>query len=120
MDKHVTQRGRTRRTLLRMFQRELGDALRATLAHRRPLENSTKATSADTFSGVKSALFGTKSRLPRAATSAITIMVALALIVFVTARYGHDCRSPQRSISIGNAVLVAGCLQKSSPSWIGP
>ena len=34
---------------------------------------------------------------------------AFAVIMFLTAWHGPDCRSPQRSISIGGAVLMAGC-----------
>jgi hypothetical protein len=36
------------------------------------------------------------------------ITLAFAVIMFLTAWHGPDCRSPQRSISIGGAVLMAG------------
>lgn len=119
-DKHAAQRGRRRRILLRIFESELGDALSATPRQRRLLGNSTTATSIDTFSAVKPALLGPKLTLLRAAISAIAITVTFVVIVLVTAWYGPDCRSPQRSISIGNAVLVAGCLQNSSHFGRGP
>jgi hypothetical protein len=118
-DKHVAQRRRTRRILLCMFQRELGDAS-ATPKQTRLSENSTKTTLVDTFSDLRSAFFHLKLTPLRATISAIAMTVAFEVIVFVTAWFGPDCRSPQRSISIGNAVLVAGCSRNSSHFGRGP
>ena len=40
---------------------------------------------------------------------AAAIAVEFGMVVFLTAWHGSDCRSAQRSISIGGAVLLAGC-----------
>jgi hypothetical protein len=40
---------------------------------------------------------------------AMAAALAFGLIVFVTIRHVPDCRSPHRSISIGDVVLLAGC-----------
>jgi len=49
---------------------------------------------------------------PAEALWCVLITLAFAMIVFLTAWHGPDCRSPQRSISIGSAVLMAGCAQR--------
>jgi cold shock protein len=41
--------------------------------------------------------------------SAATIVAAFGLIVFLTVWYVPDCRSPHQSISVDDALLLAGC-----------
>jgi hypothetical protein len=61
-------------------------------------------------------VFALKLMLLRATTTAVAIAIAFGLIVFLTVRHGQDCRSPQRSISIGGAVLMAGCANDAAVS----
>jgi hypothetical protein len=125
-DRHAARRGRARRILVRMFHSELGDAhdaspkLKPKPKRGRLLKNATEATSADAFSRRESAFFGPELMLLFAVACAFAVSVSFAAVVFVSAWNGPDCRSPRRSILIGNVVLVAGCSQKSSRFGSGP
>jgi hypothetical protein len=123
-DRHAARRGRARRILVRMFQSELGDAHDASPKLKpkrgRLLKNATEATSAGAFSRRESPFFGPELMLLFAVACAVAVSVSFAAVVFVSAWNGPDCRSPRRSILIGNVVLVAGCSQKSSRFGSGP
>jgi hypothetical protein len=113
-DGHAAQRGRLRRILVGMFQSRLGDAPDAPPKPGRLPEDVTKATSADALSSAKAA-FGVKLTLLLAVICVVAMLVTFAAVAFVSAWSGFDCRSPRRSISIGNVVLVAGCPRNGSP-----